>query len=538
MLEDDMKKLPLGIQNFNKIINENCVYIDKTQYIYNLINLASYYFLSRPRRFGKSLLLDTINEVFRGNKELFKDLWIYNSGYAFPTHPVIRIDFAGISSKSPEILEESITSVLRKYYISEALEISDNYISDIFVTLIRQLYDKYQTGVVVLIDEYDKPILDHINNTEIADANRQVLRSLYGVLKSLDSFLKFTFVTGVSKFTKASIFSELNNLLDITLMDDFANICGVTMDDLDFYFDPYIKSLEDLKHFKNIKSIKNEILTWYDGYSWDGNTRVINPFSLLNFFIQKKFMNYWYKSGNPKFLFDLIKSKPESYLTLENLKLDECLFDVFEIHNLEIEPILFQTGYLTIKEILYEKISPVYLLEIPNFEVKDSFNLQVLAALTNSGDVIARNAQSEIINALKTGQLAQLVNVLKRLFASIPYEIHVKKEAYYHSIFYALMKILGFDMDVEVSVSSGRVDAVIELENNIYIFELKYIDTPIDACEDSKTKQIDNTLDDALEQIESKGYINKFINTDKDITCVALVFFDRDDIEMRLRKVE
>jgi len=305
-----MKKLPLGIQNFREIIKDDYFYVDKTQYIYSLLNDASYYFLSRPRRFGKSLLLDTISEVFKGEKQLFEGLWIFDSDYVFTKYPVIRLDMSNISNENPGILKESLSAALKKRANEEELDVQDEISSDLFKHLIEDLYKKYDQRVVVLIDEYDKPILDHLGNLKVAEANRQILRGFYGILKSMDPYLRFVLITGVSKFIKTSIFSELNNLLDITLTKKYSNICGVTIDDFDQYFRDHIEYLSALNDFKAIDNIRDRILAWYDGYSWDGKTKVLNPFSLLSFFKQERFSSFWYASGTPKFLMDLIKKNP------------------------------------------------------------------------------------------------------------------------------------------------------------------------------------------------------------------------------------
>ena len=373
-----MKKLPLGIQNFSKIIEGDYIYVDKTKHIYDLINDASYFFMSRPRRFGKSLLLDTISEVFHGNKELFKGLWIYGSDYDFEKHPVIRFDMSKMTSKTPEALEESILKCLKVYYEAEGFDIEYVYPSNVFVHLIELLHKKYNKSVVVLIDEYDKPILDHIDDPDMAEANRQVVRDFYGILKSMDAYLRFTFITGVSKFTKTSIFSELNNMFDITMTRRYADICGIPIDSLKSDFGEHIEALAKLDMFKkyeNIEKIYDEILAWYDGYSWNGKTRVINPFSLLSFLKHEMFESFWYTSGTPRFLVDIIKNKPESYVTIKNLKMTGRLLDSFDIRQIELEPLLFQTGYLTVKEIMIEKVPPVYVLEVPNYEVRDAFDI-------------------------------------------------------------------------------------------------------------------------------------------------------------------
>jgi len=322
-----MKRLPIGIQTFSKIIEGDYVYADKTKYVYDLINSASYYFLSRPRRFGKSLLLDTIAEAFKGSKELFKGLWIYDSDYTFESHPVIRLDMSNISNKTPEVLEISLASQLRKQIRQEGLDIIDELPSDMFKSIIEGLYEKYAQKVVVLIDEYDKPIIDHIHDVPAAEANRLVIRGFYGVLKSMDPFLRFTFLTGVSKFAKTSVFSELNNLKDITMTRQYANICGIPVEDLDKYFGEHIESLKTLKEFQNCGDLRGKILEWYDGYSWDGETRVINPFSLLTFFGQERFGAFWYASGSPKFLIDLIKQNPGEYSNFKSLKISESMLD-------------------------------------------------------------------------------------------------------------------------------------------------------------------------------------------------------------------
>ena len=386
-----MKKLPLGIQTFRKIVEGDYVYVDKTQYIYELINGESYYFLSRPRRFGKSLLLDTIAEAFSGDKELFKGLYIYDSDYSFEKHPVIRIDLSNIANRTPEMLENSLASELKRRILNEGFDIEDKIISDMFKNLIVALYKKYNTGVVVLIDEYDKPILDRLNNLGTAVENSDVLREFYGVLKSMDPFLRFTLITGITKFTKTSVFSGLNNLYDITLIKRYANICGVTAEGLDEYFSANINELIHLEDFRQYTNIKDEILSWYNGYSWDGRTTVLNPYSLLSFFTGKVFKSFWFSSGTPKFLLDLIKKKPDIYINIKNLRITESMLDSTDIEEIDAELILFQTGYLTIKETQLVQDEAVYLLGMPNKEVENAFNLHVVTAFTGKNQPFVKN---------------------------------------------------------------------------------------------------------------------------------------------------
>ena len=529
-----MKKLPLGIQSFRKIIDGGYVYVDKTQHVYNLINGESYYFLSRPRRFGKSLLLDTISEAFGGDRELFAGLWIYDSDYSFARHPVISLDMSNISNKTPDTLEESIASALARRIQDEGLGITDKIPSDMFKHMIEGLYKKYGQRVVVLIDEYDKPILDHLRDIETAEANRQVLRGFYGILKSMDAYLRFTLITGVSKFTKASVFSELNNLFDITLAEGYAGICGIEAARLGEYFGEHIESLSAHKNFRHCQSVHDEILSWYDGYSWDGESKLLNPYSLLSFFAQMKFESFWYASGTPNFFIDVIKEKPESFVGLRNLEIKERVLDTFDIRKMEIEPLLFQTGYLTVKEVRLQRGAPLYLLGMPNYEVREAFNMQIMSALTQSGDVRAGQAQIEISRALGDGDLKKMLGMLRGLFASIPYELHIDREAYYHSIFYAVMSVLGFDMDVEVSVSKGRVDAVLELDEIVYVMEFKYKTCPPGASQKDKQAIFTSALDEAMEQMNDRGYAAKYAGSGKAALQVAFAFLGRDDIEMRV----
>ena len=531
-----MKPLPIGIQSFQKIIEGNYVYADKTRFIYELINDASYYFLSRPRRFGKSLLLDTISEVFKGNKELFRGLWIYDSGHDFPKHPVIRLDMSKVANKTPEILESSLITNLDVQIHAEGLDIPHGNPSDMFFRLIDGLHRKYGQRVVVLIDEYDKPILDHLTNLTIAEGNREILQGFYGILKSMDPYLRLTFITGVTKFTKTAIFSGLNNLLDITMLDDYANICGITLDDLEVYFSDRIKALSGRKGFENLESVYDEILNWYDGYSWDGESRVINPFSLLNFFRQRKFEGFWYASGTPGFLIDMLKKDPGLFIGLKDSEVTGFMLDSADLGQLDPESIMFQSGYLTIESINYSMRPPLYRLTIPNLEVREAFNLHIVSGFTEGGDKKADRARIQMLSALQTGDLEKMLDILKGLFASIPYNLHVDEEAYYHSIFYAVMTVLGFDMEAEVAVSKGRIDAVLELPDKVYIMEFKYKKTAADVGADEKNKLFEKALDDGMAQIKSRGYHEKYTGSGKTIYQAAFAFLGRDEISMRYHK--
>jgi len=532
-----MKKLPIGIQNFKEIVMGDYIYVDKTQYIYNLINDAKYFFLSRPRRFGKSLLLDTIDAVFSGEKELFKGLWIYNSDYAFKKHPVIRLDMSNIANKTPDILEESLSFYIKMCYNAENFIYEESIASNTFMKLITLLHNKYNERVVVLIDEYDKPILDHIDDIGVASGNRKALRGFYGILKSMDPYLAFTFLTGVTKFTKTSIFSELNNLMDITMAEDYAGICGIPTDGLSGHFGEHISQLRTNSKFTHFDNITDEILRWYDGYSWDGENRVINPYSLLSFFKHKKFEYFWYSSGTPGFLVEILKNKPESFLTLKNLELSERTLDSFEVEEMQIEPLLFQSGYLTVKKRLPTKGASIYLVDAPNLEVREAFNFNILTRFTGQSEANAENAYRKMLAALNDGNLQGVLALLKGLFASIPYNLHVDAEAYYHSIFYAVMNVLGFNTDVEVAASKGRIDAVLELGNKVYVMEFKYAKCAPDTNGDEKMKLFNIVLDGAMKQINDRGYCDRYVGSGKTVYKAAFAFLGRDDIELKAETV-
>ena len=527
-----MKKLPVGIQTFRKIIEGNNVYVDKTKYIYNLISGGKCYFLSRPRRFGKSLLLDTIAEVFKGSKELFEGLWIYDSDYDFVSHPVVRLDMSNIDTESPGTFKSDLVSMLRSHLREEGIPTGDDTPPRLLDHLIKGLHKKFNQKVAVLIDEYDSPILDHVTDIETADAFRSILRVFYKTLKSADPYIKFIFLTGVSKFTKTSVFSGLNNLTDITMQEEYANICGIPVDDLDVYFWDRIKSLAALDRFKARGDVRSLILSWYDGYSWDGVTKLLNPFGLLSFFSVKELKSFWYSSGSPKFLIDLIKIRPETLPNLQNLTISEAGLDAIDIRNLEMGSLLFQTGYLTVADIVYPDESPEYVLEIPNKEVRKAFFTHLTAGLTEQGHIFTSDVYRVIRSALKTGDLQGILTVLRSLFAAIPNQLHVDKEAYYHSIFFSIMNVLGFEIDAEVSVSRGRIDATLELGDKVYIFEFKYLACPPDADESEKRKLFEKTLEQGMKQISDKGYADKYKGSGKTIYQAAFAFLGRDNVEM------
>lgn len=501
-----MKKLPIGIQTFEEIINGGYLYVDKTKQIYDIVTGGKTYFISRPRRFGKSLLCSTLEEVFKGNKELFKGLWIYDSDYDWEPHPVIRIDMSKIAHKTPEELELALHEKINTIAERNSINIT-NYqsISGKFEKILYELSKKNK--VAIIIDEYDKPILDNITNIEVADKVRDVLRNFYTLFKNLDQYLKFIFLTGVTQFSKTSIFSGLNNLKEISLNKKYADLLGYTQEELESFFKNYI-----IEASKELDVSKDEVLKklkhWYNGYCFvEDACKVYNPFSILLFFDEFKFKNYWFKSGTPTFLMKLIKEKDYDAEDLEVVELNASEIDSFDVETLPLFTTLFQTGYLTI--VGYDEETENYKLSFPNEEVRKSFLQHLLASLTKyqiakiSKDIVA------LRKALQRNDIDSFVFVLKIFFANIPYTVQDKqKEQDYQFLFYAMLKLFGFAIIVEEPTNIGRIDAVITMNNYIYIFEFK----------------INQSAQKALQQIEDKKYYEKYLRSGKKIVSVGINF--------------
>ncbi|MGE5343194.1 MAG: AAA family ATPase [Candidatus Omnitrophota bacterium] len=382
-----MKHLPIGVQTFSKLIDGNYLYIDKTRDIYNLFaEGGQYYFLSRPRRFGKSLLLSTLAEIFSGNKERFKDLWIYDK-IDWTPYPVLNLDLSKISFKNPEMLEKALETQIERIAADFNIQLDANlFFKEKFGQLLEKMAQKQK--VVILIDEYDKPMIEYIEAEEFEKAEeiRRVLKNFYGVIKASDAFLRFVFITGVSKFSKVSVFSDLNNLRDITLSEQFATLLGYTDAELQHYFERHLNEMT-AQTGNSRGELLAKIRKWYNGYSWNGKDFVYNPFSILNFFTEKKFENFWFSTGTPTFLIHLIKDQQADILEFENLMADNFILESFDIDNMDISALLFQTGYLTIKSVTIEHDVRTYELSYPNHEVRQSF----LTHLLGIGDKLRTN---------------------------------------------------------------------------------------------------------------------------------------------------
>jgi hypothetical protein len=512
-----MKKLPIGIQTFSKLIHDNCVYVDKTREIFNLIQSGQYFFISRPRRFGKSLLVSTLYEIFSGNQELFHGLYIYDK-IEWNAHPVIHIDLSGISYDNADVFKQSLSSFLDSIAHNSEIELSGEFLKDRFFELIRKIYEKTRSKVVVLIDEYDKPIIDHVDDIEIARNNREVLKNFYGVLKYSDQYLRFVFLTGVSKFSKVSLFSGLNNLEDITIDARFVTIAGITQDELGTYFIEHLSKLQKQEKLSR-EELVEQIRFWYNGYSWDGVTQVYNPFSLLNLFAKLEFSNYWFASGTPTLLIKKIREQHIDITGLEQQTLGLQGFDSYDIEHLETYPLLFQTGYLTIKDTKTSRRgSKSYILSYPNFEVQESLLTYLLADFARESVPKIQPFHEQMFEYLNSENIEACIQLMQSLFAGIPFPLHIREEAYYHSLFYMILKLLGADVSAEVVTDKGRIDGVLECDERIYIIECKY-------GEPGRT--METLTQNALRQIHEKKYYEPFLNKGKKILLLGIGFIEK-----------
>jgi len=510
-----LKKLPLSLQTFEKIVKDNCLYVDKTQDIHRLITSGDYIFISRPRRFGKSLTVSILKEIFSGNKELFKGLYIYDK-IDWKKYPVIHIDFTDIVySKNTEVFHETLLNRLittgKDYKIK--LE-QTKYLKETFNELIKKLSEINK--VVILIDEYDKPIIDHITDIKKASDNREVLRDFYSVLKGSDRYIKFVFITGVSKFSKVSIFSGLNNLKDITLRKEFATIMGITGEELNAYFSEYIKELGEEEGLSKIETL-DKIKYWYDGYSWDGITRLYNPYSILNLFDSKVFDNYWFATGTTAFLIKLIKKEKYELTGLEEVTVSKYIFDSYDIENIGINSLLFQTGYLTIAKA--DKQRGLYTLTCPNLEVKESILNYFLSNFIRKEVSLVKPLYLNLKQAFGEEKTDKAISIIKSMFAKIPYKLHIPKESYYQSLFYMILSLLGVKIDLEVLTDRGRIDGVLEFPDKVYVIEFKY---------GKKGSKMENLLDKAIKQIKKKKYYERFTGEDRKVIFLAVGFIEKE----------
>ena len=497
------RKLPIGIQTFRRIREENFYYVDKTAYIRRMVDEGTHYFLSRPRRFGKSLFLDTLKELFEGNEALFEGLDIHGYWDWSVTYPVIRLSFGSGNFKEPGYLHTNLMAQLDA--VERRAGLMGEYATgpERFSRLAEALHDRAGQPVAILVDEYDKPILDALEAPEVARANRDYLRGLYTSIKDSDAYVKFTFLAGVSKFTKVSLFSGLNNLRDITLDARYSAVCGYTEEDLDTVFAPELPGLE-----------RETVRDWYNGYSWLGDEKVYNPFDILMLFDKRRIDAYWFETGTPTFLIETLFNRRVSSLELDEMVGSSDLLSTFDVDDMATEALLFQTGYLTVTDEENLGGEPLYLLGYPNREVRQSLNRSLLRYLVkNPSRQMANSVQ--LYRLLEANDFEGLKTLFHAFFASIPYEWYTNNdvadyEGYYASVFYSYFAASGLDVKVEDSSSHGRLDMAVLFNGNVYLFEFKVVEMAPEGA--------------AMAQLEARRYADKYRSRSEPIHLIAVEF--------------
>ena len=499
-----MKKLPIGLQTFSEIISDNYYYVDKTALIEKLAKTGKYYFLSRPRRFGKSLLLSTLASAFRGEKEYFNRLYLEKNWDWSKKYPVIHLSFGSGGASSIDILHQvfhfNLDSCAQRYDI----ELKQNYSPNRFGELIQALYKKTSQPVVILIDEYDKPILDNLEKPALAEIIRDELKNFYATIKDHDFYIKFALLTGVSKFSKISLFSGLNNLRDISLNPDYATLCGYTEAEIRLVFAERLDGVD----FK-------ELASWYNGYNFLGE-KVYNPFAILLFLEQKQYENYWFETGSPSFLLKLIKNRQYSIPNIEKITLAKSDLGSFDVNDITLETVLFQTGYLTIDKVEKIQGDSLFYLTYPNREVKASLNQYILRDLIHSPPSSLTHHRIDIYKALKLVDFERIKQAFNSLFASIPHDWYRKNqianyEGYYASIVYSVFCALGLTVIAEDSTNHGRIDLTVILDNKVFIIEFKVLGNQI-------------AQGTALAQIKAKNYQQKYLKSEKEVFLIGMEF--------------
>lgn len=499
-----MKKLPIGIYNFSEIVTEGYYYVDKSYYVHQLALAGKYYFLSRPRRFGKSLFLDTLKCAFEGRRELFEGLYLDNSWDFEQTYPVLSISFAGGRFYDLMNLNDNIEEILTLNASRLGLELKGKTINGRFKNLIVDTVNKFGSRIVILVDEYDKPILDNLEDVQMAEEMRDGLKNFYSVLKDSDAYIKFCFITGVSKFSRVSIFSDLNNLEDISLNPDMGAICGYTQSELEFIFADQISwvNLEDLSQ-------------WYNGYNFLGQENVYNPFDVLLFFKKKQFGSYWFETATPSFLVRLLREKRFYLPDLEGTEVSESAISAMSMDTLFPETVLFQSGYLTIDQVRQMGPRRYYRLSFPNLEVRLGFTDALLAGYTQSPTSLA-GVQNRMYQALENKDMEQIESSFKSIFSSIPLEWYTNNnmdqyEGYYASVVYTFLASLGFNLKPEESSSHGRADLVIDTKQLVYVLEFKVVELEGDGLK-------------AINQIKEKGYHKQYVQAGREVILVGMDF--------------
>ena len=506
-----MKKLTSSVYSFEKLVNEGMLYVDKTEYIWNLIQNSGAYFLARPRRFGKSLTVSTLEAIFQGRKELFKGLAIYDKPYDWTPYPVIHLDLNGFNFSSLADLNDSLRELLSECAELHGVELESGSPVIMFRRLLTAI-NRANGKFVILLDEYDKPILNSLGQPYASDILSE-LKSFYSVIKAFDKFEHFVFITGASKFAHVSLFSDLNNLTDISMRPDYATMFGYTQCELETYFAEYIDAATRKLGMER-EAFLEKLKKWYDGYCFEANTEAVySPVSVAKFFSSDnfKFDYYWSDTGTPSFLIDYCKNNSFDIEGALANPVPSATFGSFEINRINPLALFLQAGYLTIRDSYEELGHTFYRLKFANIDVQSSFEEKLLDAYTELPEGTSSQFSVNIVKTLKNGDVDGAMRLLKSFYAGFAYKFQEKSEHYYQAIFFAIFRSLGFSASAESPTSDGSIDAVVEIDDWIYVFELK----------------LDVSAQKALEQIEEKDYCRKYIMTGKRIMLVGMNFNSR-----------
>ena len=503
------KIYPIGVQNFESLRQDGYFYIDKTEFIYRLVKSGRYYFLSRPRRFGKSLLISTLEAYFQGKKELFEGLAMERLEKDWSHYPILHLDLNARQYDRPESLLEELNKHLEIWEQTYGSPYGDRKPEERFYQVIRCAYKKTGQRVVVLVDEYDKPLLQAIGNAELQEAYRNILKAFYGVLKSTDGHIQFAMLTGVTKFGKISVFSDLNNLDDISMREPYVNLCGISEQEIHDNLEEEIHELAELQNM-TYEDVCVKLKVYYDGYHFVENTiGIYNPFSLLNTFKYNKFSNYWFETGTPSYLVELLK---RSHYDLERMANEETSSDVLNSIYADSSnpiPVIYQSGYLTIKS--YDEEFGIYQLGFPNREVEEGFVRYLMPFYTSINKVESPFEIQKFVSEIRKGQPDAFLRRLQSFFADTPYELARQLELHYQNVLFIVFKLVGFYTQVEYHTSIGRVDLVLKTNDYIYVMEFK----------------LEGTAQEALKQINEKQYALPFASDPRKLFKIGINFSNR-----------
>ena len=500
------RKYPIGIYTFEEIVGSNYLYVDKTAHVYNVTHNFKYVFLSRPRRFGKSLLVDTLQCYFEARKELFEGLNLAQMETEWVKHPVLRFDMSRLKNKDIESLKQTLNGMLCDYETIYGTPSYDTSFGARLEFLIKSAYAQTGQKVVLLIDEYDSPMLEVFHDKEKLSEVRDILRNFYSPIKICDAQLRFGFITGITKFSQMGIFSGINNLMDVSMLDDYSDICGITKEELLTQCKSDIESMAQ-KTECSFDEMFGKLTENYDGYHFSENSKdIFNPYSLIKAFATNKLGQYWFDSGTPTFLFNIVDQFKTDLTKLEGTKVLVQDFSISPEGATSALPILYQSGYLTIKG--YDPEYEEYTLGFPNREVRLGFLYAFMPSVTNTSSQQNSSMLLGVTRALKAGDVDSAMTSIKAFIASMPYHYDNTKEPDFQTIMYMIFSLLGMYVKVEVASALGRADAIIETRNYVYVIEYK----------------VNHSVDEALQQIEDKGYATPYLSDPRKLIKIGMNF--------------